>query len=53
MDDAKRRAPVTVVLDEDVRDAVERVAERERGSVSGVIRRVVSTWAAEQGARAA
>jgi hypothetical protein len=44
MDDERRR--VTVILDQDVKAAVERVAERERGSVSGVIRRVVSEWAA-------
>jgi hypothetical protein len=39
-DDARRR--VTVVLDRDIADAVERAAERERGSLSGVCRRVLS-----------
>jgi hypothetical protein len=37
MDDERRR--VTVVLDRDIADAVERVAERERGSLSGACRR--------------
>jgi len=41
----QRRAPVKVVLDEDVRSVVEKTAERERGSVSGVCRRVVTEWA--------
>jgi len=44
MDDERRR--VTVVLDRDIADAVERAAERERGSLSGVCRRVLSEWAA-------
>jgi hypothetical protein len=45
MDDARRR--VTVVLDPDVNDAVERQAEVERGTKSGICRRVLSQWAAQ------
>jgi hypothetical protein len=48
MDDARRR--VTVVLDRDVSEAVERQAEVERGTLSGICRRVLSDWAASRGA---
>jgi hypothetical protein len=43
MDDARQK--VTVILDPDVKDAVERQAAAERGSVSGICRRVISDWA--------
>jgi hypothetical protein len=44
MDDERQR--VTVVLDRDIAEAVERQARAERGSMSGVCRRVLSEWAA-------
>jgi hypothetical protein len=39
------RPKVTVVLDEDIRAAVERQAEAERSTMSGVCRRVLADWA--------
>jgi len=43
MDDARQK--VTVILDPDVREAVERQAQAERSSMSGICRRVLSDWA--------
>jgi Ribbon-helix-helix protein, copG family len=43
MDDERQR--VTVVLDRDIAEALERQARAERGSKSGVCRRVLSQWA--------
>ncbi len=50
MDDARQK--VTVILDPDVKSAVERQAAAERGSVSGVCRRVLSDWATSRRATA-
>jgi predicted transcriptional regulator len=44
MEDARRR--VTVILDPDVADALDHQAKAERGTKSGVCRRVLSQWAA-------
>jgi hypothetical protein len=40
------RPRVTVVLDDDIRAAVERAAQHERSTMSGVCRRVLADWAA-------
>jgi hypothetical protein len=40
------RPRVTVVLDDDIRAAVEREAQRERSTMSGVCRRILADWAA-------
>jgi hypothetical protein len=50
MDDSRWR--VTVILDPDVGDAIERQAQAERGTLSGVCRRVLSAWAASRQAPA-
>jgi hypothetical protein len=51
MEDGRPR--VTVILDPDVKDVVERQAQSERGTLSGVCRRVISDWAASRTAREA
>jgi hypothetical protein len=43
--DTRRRSKLSVILDDDIRFEVQAVAEHERGTAAGVIRRVLADWA--------
>jgi hypothetical protein len=48
MNPVDRSPRVTVVLPDDIRAAVEREAQRERTTMSHVVRSLVVSWAREQ-----
>jgi macrodomain Ter protein organizer (MatP/YcbG family) len=50
MEDARRK--VSVVLDEDLAQALATEARRDRGTLSSTIRKVVADWAAQRRAPA-
>jgi hypothetical protein len=43
-----RRDKISIILDPDVTDAIERAVGRERSTVSAVCRRVLTEWAVRQ-----
>ena len=49
MEDARRK--VSVVLDEDLAEALATEARRDRGTLSSTIRKVVADWAARRAPR--